>query len=73
MALFCRSGFTMKSVKEPLDPSSLNVREIIDRWVARSRWWATDEKRSYFRLHTTRGIIEVYRCNKRWYVSRIAD
>lgn len=63
----------MKLRNAPIDPRSLNVRAVLDKWVARSRWWNNDEKRVYLRLDTSRGIIEVYRVGRQWYVSRIAD
>jgi hypothetical protein len=63
----------MKQRKAPLDLQSLDVRAVLDKWVARSRWWSKDEKRVYVRLHTAHGIIEVYRTGRQWYLSRIAD
>ncbi len=63
----------MKRQKEPVDIRTFNIRSVLDRWVARSRWWSNDERRVYLRLHTRRGIIEVYRSDGQWYVSRVAD
>jgi hypothetical protein len=63
----------MKQRKQPVDPRSLDVRAVLDKWVARSRWWSEDERRIYVRLHTARGILEIYRTGRQWYMSRIAD
>lgn len=49
------------------------VHAALETWVARSRWWDTDERRHYFRLQTNRGVLEVYRIGDQWFVSRIAD
>lgn len=63
----------MKRRNEPIDPQTLNVHKLVDKWVARSRWWSHDEKRIYLRLHTSRGVVEIYRSGRQWFVSRIAD
>jgi hypothetical protein len=63
----------MKRQKGVIDLQKLEVHEVLDKWVARSRWWSKDERRVYFRLHTSRGIIEVYRRNSGWFISRVAD
>jgi len=51
----------------------IHVEAVLDRWIARSRWWSHDETRFYLRLHTSRGTMEVYRSGAAWYLSRIAD
>lgn len=51
----------------------VHVDAVLDRWVARSRWWSNDETRLYLRLHTDRGIMEVYRRGASWFMSRVAD
>ncbi len=58
---------------KPVDLRTFTIRAVLDKWVARSRWWSGDEKRVYFRLHTSRGIVEVYRSNRKWFISRTAD
>lgn len=63
----------MKQATRRLNPKRLDVRSVVDNWVARSRWWSTDERRVYFRLLTTRGVIEIYRLGHDWYLSRVAD
>jgi hypothetical protein len=63
----------MKRRNAPIDTQSLDKSVVLDKWVARSRWWSNDEKRLYLRLHTARGIIEVYKTDRQWYVSRVAD
>jgi hypothetical protein len=63
----------MKQRSRPFDPTSVNIRAVLDKWVARSRWWSNDERRVYARLHTSRGIVEVYRSGQQWFMSRIAD
>jgi len=51
----------------------VHIEAVLDRWVARSRWWGHDETRLYMRLHTNRGTMEVYRSGVSWFLSRIAD
>lgn len=51
----------------------IRVDNILDRWVARSRWWSQDETRFYLQLDTSRGTIEVYRSGALWYLSRVVD
>jgi len=51
----------------------VRVEGILDRWIARSRWWSDDETRVYLRLHTNRGAMEVYHSGVSWFISRVAD
>jgi hypothetical protein len=51
----------------------IKVDTVQDRWIARSRWWSRDETRLYLRLHTGHGIMEIYRSEASWFISRIAD
>lgn len=51
----------------------VRVDGILDRWIARSRWWSDDETRVYLRLHTNRGAMEIYRSGASWFISRVAD
>lgn len=49
------------------------TRQVIDFWIVQSRWWATEERRIYFRLWTDRGTIEVYRSGDTWVLTKILD
>lgn len=49
------------------------TRQVVDFWIVQSRWWATEERRIYFRLWTDRGTIEVYRSGDSWVLSKILD
>lgn len=49
------------------------VLRLVDSWIVRSRWWERDERRTYYRLETTAGVIDVYEHEGKWYLSRILD
>ncbi len=49
------------------------TQRLIDFWVVRSRWWATEEQRVYFRLGTNRGMLEVSSSNGHWVLSKMFD
>lgn len=49
------------------------VRRVIDGWMVRSRWWADDEERLYVRLETDGPVLEAYRHDGTWALSRILD
>jgi hypothetical protein len=49
------------------------VLSIPDYWVIQSRWWRSEEKRCYLRLVTDSGLIEIYRRDDQWILSRIWD
>ena len=50
-----------------------HVRQILDFWVYRGRWWSTEEKRAYLRVGTDGGVFEIYRLNGHWLLSRVLD
>lgn len=49
------------------------VRRVLDGWVIRSRWWATDEQRLYARIETDGPVVEAYRVRGAWALSHILD
>lgn len=50
-----------------------NVEEVIDFWISQTKWWSVEEKRIYLRLATDRGMMEVFRQDASWILSRLAD
>ncbi|MFM8179908.1 MAG: hypothetical protein ACKOAG_12110 [Candidatus Kapaibacterium sp.] len=49
------------------------VESIDDMWVYRSRWWAREEERRYYRLRCTRLVLTVFHCDGAWYADRRWD
>ena len=49
------------------------VQSIDDRWLYRSRWWAREEERQYFKLRCERWVLTVFACDDAWYVDRRWD
>jgi len=49
------------------------VRSMIDYWMVQGKWWADEERRVYFRVSTTGGIMDVYRSGARWVLASIED
>jgi hypothetical protein len=68
-------------------PSTVHVRDVVKLWVYQTRWWAREERREYFRLATTAGVVDIYRClrdiryvegsiqcrHAAWVLARVAD
>lgn len=53
--------------------STDTVRNIDDTWVYRSRWWAREEERRYFKLRCERWVLIVFVSDNAWYVDRRWD
>lgn len=53
--------------------STDTVRNIDDTWVYRSRWWAREEERRYFKLRCERWVLIVFVSDNGWYVDRRWD
>ena len=51
----------------------IHVITIQDYWLARSCWWHHDEARLYMRLDTSRGVLEIFRSQSSWFMSRVFD
>ncbi len=49
------------------------VRSMIDYWMVQGKWWADEERRVYFRVSTTGGIMDVYRSGARWVLASVED
>lgn len=49
------------------------VEQVLETWSARTDWWGTEEQREYFMLLTERGVMEIFRGNSGWILSRIVD
>lgn len=39
---------------------SNQIESIEDRWKLQGNWWIREEKRSYFRVRTQKGIAVIY-------------
>jgi hypothetical protein len=50
-----------------------NVETVVDFWISQTKWWSREEKRTYLRLMTDRGMMEIYRHGIEWILSRLAD
>jgi hypothetical protein len=50
-----------------------NVETVVDFWISQTKWWSHEEKRTYLRLMTDRGMLEIYRAGVAWMLSRLAD
>ena len=43
------------------------VQSIDDTWLYRSRWWAREEARRYYKLRCQKLLLTVYESNGAWY------
>lgn len=78
---------TMRLVTEPIDVAELSqqpnafcwrgrlfeVERVLEQWSARGTWWGREDRRDYFLLMTTTGVMEIYRGTDGWMLSRIYD
>lgn len=57
------------------DGVEYRVRSLIECWVVETRWWTDDdrERRVYYRLHTDRAVLEIFRTDDTWVLARISD
>lgn len=46
---------------------------VLESWTARGEWWGKEERREYFMLLTQRGVMEIFKGNEGWVLSRIVD
>jgi len=59
-------------LKGPRKPVA--VRRILDFWCYGGRWWLSEPPRDYFLLELDSGhVVEVFRADERWVLSRVAD
>ena len=49
------------------------VTEVLERWVVDAEWWGRKVSRVYFRLNTTKGVMEIYRQDGSWMLSHVMD
>ena len=56
-----------------LGARSMRVARVLDSWTVQGRWWACEERRTYYRLETQQCVVEVYEAGGRWYLSKILD
>jgi len=40
--------------------ATVRVRDVIKLWVLQTQWWSNEERREYFRLETTAGVVDIY-------------
>jgi hypothetical protein len=43
------------------------VQSIDDTWLYRSRWWAREEARRYYKLRCQKLLLTVFQSNGAWY------
>jgi len=77
----------MKLMMEPIDVSAtaatptafcwqgrlFEVENVLETWSARGEWWGREDKREYYMLMTTSGVMEIFRGREGWMLSRIYD
>lgn len=77
----------MKLITEPIDVSHhsqqpkafcwrgqlFEVERVLENWTARGTWWGKDDRRDYYLLMTTNGVMEIYCGRDGWMLSRIFD
>lgn len=52
----------------------VSVRRILDFWRYNGRWWQGEASRDYYLLELDSGhVVEVFRADDTWVLSRIAD
>ncbi|TDI74615.1 MAG: hypothetical protein E2O84_05575 [Bacteroidetes bacterium] len=49
------------------------VQYLVDAWVVQGKWWAEEERRVYFRVHTTGGTLDIFRSGDDWILSKVQD
>jgi hypothetical protein len=49
------------------------VQHLVDAWVVQGRWWTEEERRVYFRVHTTGGTLDIFRSGDDWVLSKVQD
>jgi hypothetical protein len=49
------------------------IVHVLDSWTWRSTWWGREEQRDYMLIETSNGVMEVYRTDTRWMLSRMFD
>lgn len=49
------------------------VQSMLDVWIVQGKWWSQEERRVYFRVSTTGGIMDVYRSDARWVLASVED
>ncbi len=49
------------------------VQCVLDRWMYRSRWWAREEQRHYWKVQCADLCLELFEHNGRWYSSGLWD
>lgn len=49
------------------------VEQILEQWSAREQWWGKDDRREYFLIITTQGVMEIYSGRQGWMLSRVYD
>lgn len=49
------------------------VESMLDVWIVQGKWWSREERRVYFRVSTTHGIMDVYNADATWILASVED
>ncbi len=66
ISVACREGM-------PCRVRNLAVERVLETWTLRSRWWEQEERRTYYRLETARGILDVFEREGQWFLATVLD
>jgi hypothetical protein len=53
--------------------NTLTVKRPIDFWIRQGHWWAEEQRRVYFRLITSAGVVEIYEAGGNWVLAKVSD
>ena len=74
------TGKPSTSSAPPVSPTAFcwrgrlyEVETVLEEWSARGDWWGKEERRTYYLLMTTNGVLEIFRGREGWMLSRIYD
>jgi hypothetical protein len=54
-------------------PITYQVSDVLGYWIVQSKWWLREERRLYMHLITDHGMVEVFRRDNDWILSKIWD
>ena len=49
------------------------VEQVLETWSAREQWWGNADRREYYLLITTNGVVEIFHGRAGWMLSRVYD
>ena len=51
----------------------VDIKQQVNTWVIQGYWWREEIRREYVQLHTSGGMVEIYREEGIWWLSRMLD